>query len=115
MVDRLLNPTDSRKRNKRVKFQRPKSADQIDLTLDANWIDVCQRWAEIKPTGGAEVLRGDQQVSISTHSVNVLYDELTRQLDPRCRILFGTQKLQIESIVNIDAANVELEIKCRTA
>ena len=104
---------DTRTFRRRVEIQKPRSADQVDFTDDANWIEHCVRYCVIKPTGGSEVLRGDQKVAVATHTVTLRADELTKQINPTYRLKWGARHLNIESVVNVDQGDRLLELKCR--
>lgn len=110
-----LHTINTREYRERVKIQRPVNADQIDHTDDANWVEQCSpHSASVQPTGGREVLRGDQQVGVETHTVKLRFDEQTQLITHRMRFVWDGRKLNIEAPpVNVKNADVELQFSCR--
>ena len=81
----------------------------------ANWQRQFLTWAEITPHGGIEKKVFEQLRAQVTHLIRVRYDERTslmQAIDWRFNLGNGRQIFNVESAVNKDMRNVEMEFGC---
>jgi SPP1 family predicted phage head-tail adaptor len=94
----------------RVSIQAPSETLDDFGEADLSWATDSTVWASIEPISGNERFSSDQVTAELTHRVFIRY--LTG-LTPRKRLLFGSRVFQIQSILNKDEKNEQLELLCR--
>ena len=77
---------------------------------DQTWTTDETVWASIEPISGNEVDNGDGQTGIVTHRVFMRY---TANATTKKRLLFGSRKFGIESVLNHEERNEYLQLRCR--
>lgn len=71
------------------------------------WEDVCVVWGSIRPVSASEILKSNREQLEITHRIKIRYRAgLTRDM----QVCFGSRVFDINSIINIDEANKEIEI-----
>lgn len=75
-----------------------------------NWTTYITRRAEIVPLTGRELFAAQQVDGEVTHKVIMRYDS---GVTSKMRLLFGSRVLNIESIININEANRDMELICK--
>lgn len=92
--------------NSVVVFQKKeKSGKGIDRAV--TWTDVCSVWAEIIPVSAGEIIRHNREDMKISHRIRLRYQS---GLSSDMRIVFGTRKFDINSIISVDGQNRKIEI-----
>ena len=73
------------------------------------WTTYTTGWASIEPRSGRELERAHMVVADATHKVGIRYYS---GVSTRDRFLFGTRKLNIASVVNVEERDRELILIC---
>ncbi len=78
----------------------------------ADFVDHAERWASVMPSNGREFQANEQVQAEVDHVVTMLYDRLTKLIDPEMRIrIKGTDRLlNVVSVLNVGLQNQELKI-----
>ena len=106
----------------RVTIQTPKEDvldedeyGQIDLTLDANWTAVGQRWAEVIAVNGREFVDGERLEAEVSHLLKLHYDSTTKTIQSEMRIVIDetSQKLNIVTAYPAGNRRREMILQCR--
>ena len=102
--------------DKRVSIQRRSSTrDSYGQEIDS-WTTIAQVWAQVKPLGGKEAMRGAAMVveSILTHKVTVRYSEsLMPPLEADAwRIVYGARLLNISTTRDVEEERRFIEFDC---
>lgn len=71
--------------------------------------EVCEVWGEIVPLAGNEYLRAQQMESTSSHQIRTEYFS---DANPRMRLKHGARTFEVQSVVNVEERNRELEWMC---
>ena len=77
------------------------------------YVTVVTRDISVEPIRGTEKYRGMQDLSTTTHRVNLRYDSALAGLAPNYRITFRGRTLEIEAVMNIDEVDREFELLCK--
>ena len=80
---------------------------------EITWNDDVDCFAEIVPLRGKEYYNSRQIQSLSTHKICIKYNTLndgSRIKPSNCRITFNDRIFNIESVINIDERDIDLEI-----
>lgn len=93
----------------RVWLQRADTTADGQGGFTVAWRDVCQLWAQIKPSSGNETYRYGQLYPTMTHQVTLRYHPEVHVKD---RLAWGTRVFEILSVRNIDERNQILELYC---
>jgi head-tail adaptor len=88
-----------------ITVQQPRKATPKDefghtnTKLDANWTEFCSRRAEVVATGAREVVspEGDVLFAFTLYTIRVRYDNQTKQINPKMRVLFEDKILNLET------------------
>lgn len=75
------------------------------------WANVATRWAHIEPLKGKENYQRNIETATQLYTVTMRYQAGLITTDRR--LVFGSQYLDIESVVNVDQADVTYELLCR--
>ena len=104
----------SRLRTK-LMFQYDSRTKDTDGYETPTWLDKGERFCQVEPLQGREyfdahAVLGQQGLRIRTH-----YDEIIADVEPdRWRMKNGTTIYSIQSMINVDMENRELEFVCTT-
>ena len=104
----------SRLRTK-LMFQYDTRTKDSDGYETPTFVDKCERFCQVEPLQGREyfdahAVLGQQGLRIRTH-----YDEIIADVEPdRWRMKNGTTIYSIQSMINVDMENRELEFVCTT-
>ena len=94
---------------KRITIQRSTSTQDTFGAPVKTWADVGGRYASVEPLTGREFEDAQQNVSrIETRFIT----RYTTGITSKNRIVFNNVNYEIESIINVDQGNRELEILC---
>jgi SPP1 family predicted phage head-tail adaptor len=74
------------------------------------WTTDSTVWASIVPLSGTEQQVAEGTTGIITHRVVMRYNT---DASPQKRLLFGSKVLGIESVINTNEADKELQLLCR--
>ena len=74
------------------------------------WSTDATVWASVIPQSGDETNSADGIVGVISHRVIMRYNT---HASPKKRLLFGSRVLGIESVINTNEADKELELLCR--
>lgn len=100
-----------RKHNKLITLQRKaKTLDEWGGDI-FTWEDIATVWAKKRPLRGRELVAAQAAQSEST---DMWYCRYRSDLSSADRISFNSKSYDIQSIINIDEKNVELEITTKT-
>ena len=75
------------------------------------WSNVGTRWAKIEQVKGSENYQRSGETSTAIYNVHMRYEAGLLSTDRR--LVYGSQYLDIESLINVDEANVEYELSCK--
>jgi SPP1 family predicted phage head-tail adaptor len=100
---------DSRKFRHRITLQKKTTTENNIGDNVATWSDVTTVWAAVEPLRGKEEIISAQVTSETTHRITVRYRD---GLNSHMRIKFGSREFRIESLINLDERNRQLELMC---
>ena len=83
---------------------------EVDVNAHTTWSDVTVVRAGIYPISGKEFFAAETVNSEITHKVKIRYFE---GITPNMRINFNNRIFSIESIINFQEKNVELQLLCK--
>ena len=86
---------------------------EIDLTQATGWNRVAERYAQVMTQGSREVERAQQIQPDISHIVRMRYDNITKDVHPKMRLLIRGNPVHIAGIVNVNLGNEFLELTCR--
>lgn len=89
-------------------IQTPTPANDL-LGVPGSWADVRRVWAEITPLSGREYLQAQQMTATSSHRIRTEY---VADVNPRMRLIHGARVFNVQSVVNVEERNRELEWMC---
>ncbi len=118
LVSRLATNIKAGDLRYQVIIEKPKASStedgtgHIDLNDDANWVEVCRRFANPQSLGGSEVVINDKIVAIGRWSVEMRYDRLTSEMTTPYRIRYDGRKLNIQSVSDPDGRKRRLFVDC---
>lgn len=87
----------------------------VDITSAANWETLTDTWAAIQTKGGREFWKIDRVESDVSHVWFCPYSTTLATATPKMRVRYEGNDYEIVSVVNIDEANVEIEIQTKRA
>lgn len=97
--------------NQRVTVQKlAATRDSTGEELET-WTTVATRWANIEPLRGKEKYQRSGETTTNFYKVLMRYE--AGLLSTARRLVYGSQHLDIESVINIDEANSGYELTCR--
>lgn len=76
------------------------------------WRPRVKVWAAVEPLNGRELFNAQQVEPVITHRVRLRY---IKGITAHMRIKHRKRELNIESVINVDERNRELELLCREA
>lgn len=91
----------------RITIQEPKSSAGALGEKIKSWSDFVTVWAAIEPFRGRELLEAHQREAEITTRFIIRYKS---GLNTRMRLKFGSKYYKIESIINLEERNRDLEI-----
>jgi SPP1 family predicted phage head-tail adaptor len=104
----------SGKLNRRLLVNNPvKSQNAIGEEI-ITWNLYATVWASIEPIKGSEALRGNQILAEIDTKIRIRWSENIQDISPKWRLLHEGIIYNIVSIANINTANKELEIMCKS-
>lgn len=106
MTRYVINPGELRHK---ITFQRAKDG-QNEYGESIGWDNILTAKAGIYPLSGREFYAAETVNSEVTHKIKMRY---TPKLTPDMRIEFGNRHFEIESIINFQEKNVELQLLCK--
>lgn len=96
------------KRDQLVTIEEFTPANDLEA-IPASWSEFAAAWAAIVPLSGSEYLRAQQMQSTSSHRIRT---EFVAGVNPRMRIVYGARVFNVQSVVNVEERNRELEWMC---
>lgn len=96
--------------DKRVELQAYSSLSDGMGGHVATWTTEDTVWAAIWPVSANEMIRGLSPTMTATHRVQIRYHD---GLKPSWRVKFGNRYFAIESIINREEKDVQLDLLCR--
>lgn len=97
--------------NRLVELQRySEERDERTGETTETWRSYGTAWAQVIPVSAAERERADQMNAVVTHKVRMRWDETVTVRD---RIKIDARLLVIESAINVDERDEELQLMCR--
>ena len=91
----------------RITIQNPtKQRNQVGETVLA-WKDLATVWAAVEPVSGKEFFAAKQVIAEVTHKIRTRYRP---GISPQSRVLFNGRTFEVNSVINRDERNRELEI-----
>ena len=107
----MIDPGKMRHRITFQKFNGEKDSFGDPLQADdSNWTSVATVWAAIDPLSGREFYAAQQSQSEVTHNIRCRY---RAGLNTAMRILYGSRKFSIVSIIDWEERHQSLLIKCK--
>jgi SPP1 family predicted phage head-tail adaptor len=107
--------------NKRIEIQQiytlatRDAANVIDETDDSSWVNYAYRWAKVAPLVGRELDEAKKTAARASYEIRMRSDSETRAIGTAMRIVFGTRKLNIEFVADLDSASREMYLLCSEA
>ena len=98
------------KLNKRVTIQAPVTATDSSGAPNPTWVDIATVSAAIEPLRGREFFSAQQANNELSHRVTIRY---RRGIKPSYRLMYGIRYLEIESIIDPEERNRELQLMCK--
>ena len=92
-----------------IKIQKPTITKGTSGGQIKNWEDYVTRLAFVKPLQGREYFAAKQVQAETSHKVTMWYQP---GIASEMRVVFGTRVLEIESVINVDERNIELQLMC---
>lgn len=77
--------------------------------VSKSWNDYKTIWANVEPLSGREFIQAQQTQTMYSHRIRTRFFS---DFNESMRILYKNQVYEIESIINVDERNRELEIMC---
>ena len=102
-----INPGELRHR---ITFQKLNNSQNEYGEISEFWEDILNIRAGIYPISGKEFFAAETVNSEITHKVKIRYVE---GLTPNMRINFNNRIFSIESIINFQEKNIELQLLCK--
>lgn len=84
-----------------------KAATGKGIDRSEGWIDVYSPWAEIVPISAGEIIKHNREDMRTTHRIRHRYRS---GLSSDMRILLGTRKFDVKSIIPVNGEKRKLEI-----
>ena len=104
-----LRPLQAGRLNHRITIQTPvQTMDALNSPV-STWTDVITVWASIYPVLGYVTIRNEKLREDVTHMVRIRY----RTVLPSYRIKYGTRYFDIKYILDIEEANIYMDLLCR--
>lgn len=104
-----MTPIRAGKLNKRIIIQTYTEAANTYGESVRTWVDVGTRWASVEPLTMREFINAKQLSS----QIDIRF--VTRYLSgikPKMRVVYNNENYNIESVINIDNKNRELQLLC---
>ena len=91
----------------RVKIQHYTESQNAFGEATKNWTDYATVWAAVEPVKGREFWESQQINAEITTKVTMRY---LAGVKPKMRILYDTRIFEIDSVINVDERNRELQL-----
>ena len=107
--------------NKRIEIQQidqnaqRDAANVIDETDDSSWTSYGYRWAKVVPLIGRELDEAKKTAGRASYEIRMRSDSETRAIGTAMRIVFGSRKLNIEFVADLESASREVYLLCSEA
>jgi SPP1 family predicted phage head-tail adaptor len=95
--------------DKRVEIQQPVSVPDGAGGQTVTWTTFDTIWASIEPLQGQEYIAAQQMQTAVTHRLRIRYLE---GITAAMRVKFGARVFQIQSILNYNERNAEMQLMC---
>jgi SPP1 family predicted phage head-tail adaptor len=93
----------------RITLQRAvESPDSLGAMVET-WQNLANVWASVEPLSAREQFNLHSTYTEATHKVTIYY---LAGVTAKCRVLFGTRTFNIESVVNPEERNEDLNLIC---
>jgi SPP1 family predicted phage head-tail adaptor len=93
----------------RITIQRPvETQDSLGATVQS-WQNLANVWASIEPLSAREQFNLHSTYTAATHKIGMHY---IAGVTAKCRVLFGTRAFDIESVINPEERNEDLNLVC---
>ena len=92
-----------------IKIQKPVSTKGNSGGQIKTWEDHVTCLAFVKPLQGREYFAAKQVQAETSHKIIMWYQP---GITSKMRVIFGGRVLEIESVINVDERNVELQLMC---
>jgi SPP1 family predicted phage head-tail adaptor len=92
----------------RITLQRATTSSVVGQHVQS-WSDVATYWAKVTPKSGTENPSEEGTGANVTYTVQMRF---VSGITPKDRFHFNGRTLNIESVINVDERNIELEIEC---
>lgn len=95
----------------RVVVQR--ATDAIDQYGDQTkiWANLATVWAAVEPLNGRELFAA-QQTQGQTSTRITIRPIVGQSISPKDRVKFGSRYFDIQSVINVEERNIELQLLC---
>ena len=97
------------RRDKLITIQRRGSAQDDAGQEIETWTQTAQVWATIRPIRGREYFNASGERAEITHTISIWYGTTVA---PRDRVVYSGRTFDIQSVINIDERNRDLELMC---
>jgi SPP1 family predicted phage head-tail adaptor len=101
--------------NRRITIQRPEVDRSTEGDQVITWVDVASVWANVAPfrTRPAEDNRANQILAEAETKFICRWHSNLRELNPKWRISYQAKVYNIVLVLNLNEANIELQIYCK--
>jgi len=94
-----------------VSLQEYKTIGRNELNQPImGWGEFATVWASVEPISGREFWAGHQVQAEVTHRIRMRYLPGVR---PTMKVFFGEREFEIESIINWQERNIDLQLMCK--
>jgi SPP1 family predicted phage head-tail adaptor len=93
----------------RIIIQSLQKVDDGGGGYTEDWVNIGNVWASVQPLQGRELFQAQQVQAELSHKVRIRYRE---GIVPSMRVVFNNRIMEIQSVINIDEANREIELLC---
>jgi SPP1 family predicted phage head-tail adaptor len=87
--------------------------DEWNLTDDKWSLFAANVWASVEPISGKEFFSAEQNNAMTNTRVKIEYSSVTKNIVPGMRVLYGTRKFYILSVIDYKEKHQELQLMCR--
>ena len=101
------------KLNKRIAIQYTGSTQDEFGAQVLTWSTLCNPWASVEPLQGREYFSAKQTISDVDTRFVVRFSTETSAVTPKMRVVYDTKNYDIESVINIDNKDKEMQLVCR--
>lgn len=80
--------------------------------LTQSWATLVTRRAAVEPLRGREYFAAQQNTAQVSMRIRLRYDTALAAVTPKHRVAFGSRTFDIESVINVEERNVEIQLMC---